>query len=145
MPTFEMAARECHAYLKGIGRSGRANRFVSLEKHVFPALGLKRVDQVEASDIRDMLAPIWAELSYMSRKVRGRVATVLNYTHSKGWRASEAPNKSVTMGLARQTLGGNYAAIPYTDVPAFVAALSRKTDGWKESVAVRDPHGSPIR
>ena len=75
-----------------------------------------------------MLAPIWLELNDMSRKVRGRVTTVLNYAYSKGWRPTEAPGKSVTMGLAKRPAGGNYAAMPYADVPTFVAGLSAKPD-----------------
>ena len=84
-PTFEAAAKQCHADLKGAWSKRHAESFLaSLERHVFPAMGKKRVDQITSSDIRDMLAPIWTEISDMSRKVRGRVTTVLNYAHSKG-------------------------------------------------------------
>lgn len=124
VPTFAEAAVACHADLKGAWSVRQAESFLSsLERHAFPALGSMRVDQIEASHIRDMLAPIWTELTDMSRKVRGRVGTVLNYAHSKGWRPSEAPGKSVALGLAKRQAGGNYAAMPYADVPAFVASL----------------------
>lgn len=127
IPTFEAAAKACHADLKGFWSKRQAESFISsLERHAFPALGKRRVDQIESSDIRDMLAPIWAELTDMSRKVRGRVTTVLNYAHSKGWRPTEAPGKSVTMGLAKRPAGGNYASMPYADVPVFVATVEAK-------------------
>lgn len=127
VPTFEAAARECHASLKGSWSDRQATSFLSsLERHAFPAIGRSQVDRIEASDIRDMLAPIWGELADMPRKIRGRVSTVLNYAHSKGWRPTEAPGKSVTMGLGRRSAGGNYAAMPYAEVPAFVAGLSEK-------------------
>jgi integrase len=53
---------------------------------------------------------------------------VLNYAKAKGWRTTEAPGKSVTMGLARGHRGGNFAAMPYVDVPAFVADLASKAE-----------------
>jgi len=43
-------------------------------------------------------------------------------------RQAEAPGKSVTMGLARRAAGSNYAAMPYTEVPAFVATVMSKPE-----------------
>jgi integrase len=75
-----------------------------------------------------MLAPIWLEIPEMARKVRQRASVVLNFAKAKGWRSTEAPGKSVTIGLARHTAGGNFAAMPYEQVPAFVADLEAKTE-----------------
>lgn len=126
-PTFEEAAKACHEDMKGSWSKRQADSFLSsLERHAYPALGKRRVDQIGASDIRDMLAPIWLEKTDMSRKVRGRVTTVLNYANSKGWRDVEAPSKTVTIGLPRKAKGKNYPAMPYAEVPAFVADLMAK-------------------
>jgi integrase len=123
-PTFADATMRCHDDLKSGWAPKSAAAFLSsLQEHAFPALGKMRVDHIEASHIRDMLAPIWTEIPVMARKVRQRVGTVLNYSKSKGWRAAEAPGKSVTLGLARGHRGGNFAAMPYTEVPAFMATL----------------------
>ena len=64
----------------------------------------------------------------MARKVRQRIGMVLNFAHSKGWRAAEAPRKSVSMVLPKPVKGGNYAAMPYGEVPAFVASLNGKAE-----------------
>ena len=129
VPTFEEAAKACHEELEGGWTKRQADTFLSsLERHAFPKLGKLPVDRVEASDIRDMLAPIWGQYSDMSRKVKGRVGQVLNYSHSKGWRPTEAPGRSVTMGLGKRAPSSNLAAMPYADVPAFVADLSGKED-----------------
>lgn len=123
-PTFAEATKQCHDDLKSGWSTKNAAAFLaSLEEHAFPLLGNLRVDNIEASHVRDMLAPIWTAIPVMARKVRQRVGTVLNYSRSKGWRATEAPGKSVTMGLARGHRGGNFAAMPYTEVPSFVASL----------------------
>ena len=127
MPTFEEAVKACHTDFKASWSQRQADSFLSsLERHAYPALGKMRIDHIEAGHIRDMLAPIWTKYADMSRKVRGRVTTVLNYAHAKGWRDAEAPFRSVVMGLGRRDAGGNYAAMPYADVPGFIASVLEK-------------------
>lgn len=129
MPTFEEAAKACHQELKAGWTQRQADTFLaSLQRHAFPKLGKLPVDRVEASDIRNMLAPIWGLYSDMSRKVKGRVGQVLNYSHSMGWRPTEAPGRSVTMGLGKCLPSNNLAAMPYVDVPAFVGEVRGKED-----------------
>jgi integrase len=129
VPTFAEAARACHTDLKSQWAPKQQHTFISsLERHAFSKLGARRIDQIESHHIRDMLVPIWTEIPDMASKVRQRVGMVLNYAMSKGWRTTEAPGKSVTMGLARQGRGGNYAAMPYAEVPAFVTALRSKPE-----------------
>lgn len=122
VPTFEVAARAAHDALKDGWAPKSAAAFLStLKEHAFPKLGSLRVDRIEASDIRDMLAPIWLTIPVAAGKVRQRVGTVLSFAKSKGWRSSEPPGRSVTVGLPRQPKSGNFKAMPYADVPAFVA------------------------
>lgn len=129
VPNFEEAAKACHEDLKASWTKRQADTFLSsLRRHAFPKLGRLPVDRIEASDIRDMLAPIWGRYSDMSRKVKGRVGQVLNYSHSKGWRPTEAPGRSVTMGLGKRAPSNNLAAMPYADVPDFVLTLNGKED-----------------
>ncbi len=129
VPTFEQAAVAAHAALKGGWETKNAAAFLAtLKEHALPTLGNMRVDLVDASHIRDMLEPIWLKIPVMARKVRQRTSTVLNFAKSKGWRTSEAPGKSVTVGLANQPAGGNFAAMPYVDVPTFVADLMAQPD-----------------
>jgi len=124
IPTFKEAAIACHAELKSGWTAKHAASFLaSLEEHAFPRLGMHRIDLIEASHVRDTLAPIWQDIPVMARKVRQRIGTVLHFAKSKGWRASEPPGASVTMGLARQIRSGNFASMPYADVPALVSRL----------------------
>jgi integrase len=60
--------------------------------------------------------------------VRQRAGTVLSFAKAKGWRTTEGPGKAVTLGLARHGRGGNFAAMAYNEVPAFVASQSVKAD-----------------
>lgn len=129
VPPFRKAAEECHAELsKGWTDKHAAAFLATLKEHAFAALGNIRVDHIEASTIRDALAPIWIEKPVVARKVRQRIGTVLNFSKSKGWRATEAPTSSVTVGLSRQPKGKSFAAMPYVDVPDFFGAASAKVD-----------------
>lgn len=124
-PTFEEAAKATHEALKSGWAENTATLFLStLANHAYPTLGRMRVDQIDAEHIRDAVAPIWTSKPEMARKVRFRISKVLDFAKSKGWRKSEAPRRSVTVGLAKQADGGNYAAMPYEQVPALVAQLN---------------------
>lgn len=126
-PTFREAFKATHEALKrGWSEKNAASFLTSLETYAAPALGDLRVDTIEASHIRDMLDPIWTTVPETARKVRMRVAAVLNFAHSKGWRPMEAPTRSITVGLSKRPEGGNYASMPYADVPAYVAKLKGK-------------------
>lgn len=124
IPTFKEAAEAAHNALKdGWNEKGAQVFLRSLENHAYPAFGHQRVDNITAGDITTALALIWMSKPDMARKVRQRISTVLNFSHSKGWRPTESPGRSVTIGLPRQPKGGNYSAMPYAEVPAFVMKL----------------------
>jgi integrase len=124
IPTFKEAVKSTHeALAAGWSAKTAADFLTSLETYAYPAIGNLKVDTIEASHIRDLLAPIWTKVPETSRKVKVRISAVLNFSHSKGWRPTEAPRKSVTVGLSRQAKGGNLAAMPFADVPAFVVEL----------------------
>lgn len=127
VPTFEEAAKDTHEALKAGWVKKNADAFLtSLETYAYPSLGKLPVDKIQASDIRDMIAPIWTSKPELARKVRMRAGQVLNFSHSKGWRPIDAPGKAVTVGLPKQPKGGNFNAMPYADVPALVQDLKGK-------------------
>ncbi len=127
LPSFSEAAKATHAALQSGWKGRGADTFIkSLENHAFGTLGTKRVNDITAADITAALEPIWTTKPDMARKVRQRIGKVLNFAHGKGWRATEAPGRSVSVGLPRQPRSGNYSAMPYADVPALVAQLQSK-------------------
>ncbi|MEN2787557.1 tyrosine-type recombinase/integrase [Sphingomonas qilianensis] len=127
VPKFRDAAKDAHEALKEGWTAKGAKTFInSLTNHAFPTMGDTRVSDITSADITAALAPIWTSKPDMARKVRQRIGTVLNFAHGKGWRPTEAPGRSVTVGLPRQPKAGNYDAMPYGDVPAFVADARAK-------------------
>jgi len=126
IPTFSEAARSCHKAIKG----GWANKrhsdswLASLDRHIFPWIGDKRVDEITSVMVRDALAPIWMKTPETARRALQRIRTVLDYAHIEGWCPNEAALRSVTKGLPKQPVDeGHFEAMPYADVPAFYARL----------------------
>jgi len=96
----------------------------TLKAYVFPAMGQKRVDQIETSDVLRALSPIWLSKPETARRVRQRIKTVLDWAKATGYRTGDNPVEGVNRGLPRQNeKRSHFAAIPYSDVPAFVAKL----------------------
>ena len=126
-PTFEAAAAACHE-VRGRGWEKRhASAFLaSLKQHAFPRLGRLFVDSIDERDIVTVLSPLWQEKPAAARKLRQRINTVLDFAKGNGWRPIGAPRDSIRPLLAKQGRAGNFAAMPYEDVPEFVAVLRAK-------------------
>ncbi len=129
-PTFKEAAVATHAAQeKSHSWSGKtADAFLSsLETHAYPTLGKMRVDLVEAEHIANALAPIWTAKPDMAKKVRQRIATVLDFAKAKNWRATEAPRKAVGALTGKTKRGGHFEAMPYAEVPGYFRSLMNDT------------------
>lgn len=125
--TFRAVAEECHLQAKKGWKNGkhRDEWLGSLERYAFPAIGSYTVDEVDAAAIQKVLLPIWLTKGETARRVKQRIGVVLDYAHAKGWRSAEAPMRAVNqlMRGVKQPKGGNFAAMPYKDLPAFMAGL----------------------
>lgn len=130
IPNFKAAAVACHQEMSRGWAKRTADSFLSsLESHAFAKLGKIGVDQINGAMMRDTLAPIWIEVPSMARKLRQRISTVLNFSKSKGWRDHDAPSaKEVTMGLAKQSKGKNFAAMPFANVPEFLVNMEKQPE-----------------
>lgn len=130
-PTFAEASRECHEAIKSGWRNKhhQASWLASLERHVFPAFGSVRVNEITSLMVRDALAPIWLDIPETARRIFQRIRTVLDFAHIKGWCQQEVILRSVTRGLPRQPPSDNhYAAMPYAQVPALFLELQTLTN-----------------
>lgn len=125
--TFEAVATECHGQARKGWRNTKHRQewLSSLERYAFPILGALSVEAVTAEHISRVLLPFWLEKPETARRVKQRMGTVLDHAHAKGWRSSEAPMRAVNqlMGKIKQPRGGNFAALAYKDLPAFMARL----------------------
>ena len=131
--TFRQAAESYHSENEAGWKSQVYARqwLASLENHVFPVLGNRPTGSIAASDIISVLAPIWQEIPETARQVRNRICAVLDYSHARGWRSTEAPSGSGSLkagrGLPKQIKEReNRKAMPYLAIPGFFMALRRK-------------------
>lgn len=130
VPTFEEAARSCHAEHKAAWKNGKhaAQWLTTLEAHVFPTIGKLTVDRIDAPQVRDALLPIWLEKPETARRIRQRIGAVLDWAAAKGYRSGENPVRGIFKGLPKQPKGQeHFAALPWQKVPEFIAGL-RDTD-----------------
>ena len=123
VPTFAEAVTEAYLALKSgwSDRTGKAFK-ASLEEHANPRLGALKVNAIGSAEVITALLPIWTHKPVMARKVRSRIGQVLAFAKARGWRADALPDaRELRTGLSKQARGGNFAAMPFTEVPAFVA------------------------
>lgn len=127
-PTFAEAAGTVHEEHKRGWRNGKhgAQWLSTLKTYAFPAIGQLQVDAVTTGQVRDLLAEIWLMKPETARRVRQRIGTVMDYAHGKGWRdpfVMSAVNKALPKQPRKS---GRFEALPYADVPAFVAKLRER-------------------
>lgn len=126
VPTFKAAAELVHEEHKAGWKNGKHQQqwINTLETYAFPKIGRMLVSDIEGPAIRDVLAPIWLTKPETARRVRQRISAVLDWAYARGFRASEAPIRSLARGLPRQPKKrGHFEAMPYEEVPDFVAEL----------------------
>ncbi len=127
MPTFKQVALMVHKENEPTWKNPKdAKRWLtSLEQRVFPTLGDIPIDVITAAMVRDVLADIWLTIPHTARKIKQRIGTVLDYAHISGWRDQEAPLRSITKGLPKQSKKTiHLAAMKWADVPNFITNIS---------------------
>ncbi|WP_068082671.1 tyrosine-type recombinase/integrase [Novosphingobium rosa] len=130
-PTFTEAMNAAHEALKaGWGDKTEKAFLSSLKDHAVPKLGSMKVGAIGASDIVLALAPIWNEKPEIARKVRSRIGQVLAFAKARGWRTEALPDaRELRSGLSKQRKGGNFAAMPFADIPTFILSEVAKELG----------------
>ena len=104
----------------------------TMETYAFPTLGEKPVGGITAGEIISAISEVWASKPETGRRVRQRICTVLDYAHARGWRATEAPARSLAAGkgLPKQAGGKHHPAMPYVEVPPFLTRLRANGGVW---------------
>lgn len=125
--TFKDVASECHRQSKKGWRNGkhREEWLGSLERYAFTVIGNLPVEKIDAADVQKVLLPIWLSKGETARRVKQRIGVVLDYAHAKSLRSTEAPMRAVNqlMRGIKQPRRGNFAAMSYKDLPAFMQKL----------------------
>ncbi|WP_373488935.1 tyrosine-type recombinase/integrase, partial [Blastomonas sp.] len=129
IPSFRNAAALVHAEAKAGWRNGKHNKqwLSSLELHAFPAIGDVSVSELDGPMVRDVLAAIWLTRPETARRVRQRIASIVDWATAKGYRAAPLPMATINRALPKQKRSDkHHAAMAFADVPAFMTDLRAK-------------------
>ena len=130
-PTFGECVEQFLSGVEGSWRNEkhRAQWRMTLTKYCAP-LADRQVSEISTADVLKVLQPIWKVKPETASRLRGRIERVLDFASARGWRNEENPArwrghlKNILPQRAKLTRG-HHAAMPYIDVPDFVARLQQ--------------------
>jgi integrase len=110
----------------------KAQWHMTLTVYAAPLRG-KPVDAIKTEHVLETLKPIWSAKPETAQRLRGRIEQVLDAARAAGHRSGENPARwkghlDQLLPKRRKLVRGHFAAMPYAEVPAFVAALRESTD-----------------
>jgi integrase len=128
--TFEQASRKVHEQRRSTWSNGKhVDQWINtLFDHVFPIIGSKYVNEIGTPDILNVLSPIWTTKPETARRVKQRIATVLDWARVAGHRSGDNPAELIGDALPRHKREQqHHAALPYSEVPQFIGKLRAGT------------------
>ena len=86
------------------------------------------VNKITTDDMLSVLKPIWNSKCETASRLRGRIERVLDAAKAQGLRSGENPARwrghlDQLLPKRQRLTRGHHAAMPYADVPAFMAKL----------------------
>lgn len=105
---------------------------ISLADHVYPTIGALPVAVIDTGLIMRVLEPIWYDKPETARRVRARIELILGWATTSGYRTGENPArwaahlKNLLPARAEATLDKHHPAMPYAELPGFMARLSQE-------------------
>ena len=93
----------------------------------------KRLADIETDDVLSCLKPIWQAKAETASRARGRIERVLDAAAARGLRSRDNPARwrghlANLLAKPQKLARGHHAAMPFNDVPGFVAKL-REVEG----------------
>jgi integrase len=102
----------------------RAQWRSTMDTYVFPVIGQRPVADVTPAEVIDILKPIWSTKRETARRVLQRMRNVFEAAIVRGERDRASPTTGITAVLgSRQRKVEHHAAMPFVEVPTFVARL----------------------
>jgi integrase len=98
----------------------------SLEAFAYPTIGNLPVQAIDTALVVRVLQPIWESKRETASRVRGRIEAILDWATVREFRIGENPARwsgHLKHLFPAVTKGEHHAALPYTEMPAFMAKL----------------------
>jgi integrase len=128
--TFKIVVEQYYAaHGAGWSKKHRANSLASLQRYAYPLIGELPVSSIDEALVLQVLQPIWLARTVTAKRLRRRIAAVMDFAAASGYRTGEnparwrghlqhllpSPEKIVTVQ--------HFAALPYAELPAFMSEL----------------------
>lgn len=100
--------------------------------YAYPMFGDSPVRDVDTDMVLKALEPIWKTKTITASRVRGRIESVLDWAKVKGYRAGDNPARwrghldLLLPAVSKVHKVENRPALPYKNIPAFMAALRKR-------------------
>jgi integrase len=104
----------------------------TLSTYAYPVIGALSVQAVDTALVLKVLEPIWTTKPETASRVRGRIEAVLDWARARGFRQGENPARwrghldNLLPARTKVRAVKHHAALPYDDVPAFMATLRQQ-------------------
>ena len=138
VPAFEQAAHAVIELHRPSWRSAKhaAQWSATLAEYAFPRLGKLSVAAVTASDVMEVLKPIWHTKPETARRVRQRISAVMKWAVAQGFRADNPAGDAIGAALPRNGRSRrHHRALPHCAVAAAVAAVRTSNAGIATKLA----------
>jgi integrase len=107
----------------------------TLRTYAYPVFGGLPIAVVDTALVVKVLDPIWSQKSETASRLRGRIEAVLDFATVRGYRFGENPAR--WKGHLKEALPApnklrkvqHHAALPYTEIGAFMADLCTREGG----------------
>ncbi len=129
IPSFGTLAKTVHESLSaGFRNSKHKDQWINTVKTYAAPLWDKPVDSIGTDDVLEILNPIWLDKHETASRLRGRIEKVLDAAKARRFREGDNPARwkgHLDHLLPRRSKlpRGHHAALPYREVPAFLAHL----------------------
>ena len=85
----------------------------SLEKHVFPAIGVVPVEHVGQDEVLRILKPLWSTRPQLARKLRQHIRVTLQWCQAHGHVATNVAGEAIDGALpAMPAVKAHFRALP---------------------------------
>jgi integrase len=101
----------------------------TLAEHAYPAFGALPVALVDTPLVMKAVEPLWARAQVTADRLRQRIEAVLDWATARGYRQGDNPARwrgHLQHLLTDTAKVEHHAALPYTELPAFMATLRER-------------------
>ncbi|ORE90487.1 integrase family protein, partial [Stappia sp. 22II-S9-Z10] len=128
-PTFGKVADRYIEAMRGTWRNPKSSAQwqMTLDTYAAP-ISNTPIDLVDVEGVVSCLEPIWQTKAETATRLRGRIERVIDYATAMGMRTGDNPavwrgRLAMVLPKAKKLARGHHPAMPWKDVPAFMAHL----------------------